>query len=120
MTAGQVSAYREAWKDHLAGAVESFRPDVIHSHHVWIVSSMIKDVAPETPVVTQCHATGLRQMRLCPHLADEVRRGCARNERFLALHAGDAREIAQQLRVAEKRTHVVGAGYRDDRELQHA
>jgi len=118
MTEQQLSAYRDAWRFHLAGAVERFAPHVIHSHHLWIVSSMIKDVAPGIPVATQCHATGLRQMRLCPHLADDVRRGCARNERFLALHAGDAGEIARQLRVADERVHVVGAGYRDD--LFHA
>jgi glycosyltransferase involved in cell wall biosynthesis len=114
MTPEQMAAYREAWRSHLANVIEDFRPDVIHSHHLWIVSSMLKDVAPETPVVTQCHATGLRQMRLCPHLADEVRRGCARNDRFLALHGGDARRIAQDLGVTEMRIDIVGAGYRRD------
>jgi glycosyltransferase involved in cell wall biosynthesis len=118
MTTRQLSAYRDLWRAHLAEAVERFAPDVIHSHHLWIVSSMLKDVAPDIPVATQCHATGLRQMRLCPHLADDVRRGCARNERFLALHAGDAAEIARRLAIAAERVHVIGAGYRDD--LFHA
>ena len=62
------------------------------------------------------HAAGVARLRerLVPDAADEVRRGCSRNERFLALHDGDAHEIAQQLRVPAKRVHVVGAGYRDD------
>jgi glycosyltransferase involved in cell wall biosynthesis len=114
MTEEQLSAYRDAWRSHLAGVARRFRPDVIHSHHVWIVSSLLKNVEPDVPVVTQCHATGLRQMQLCPHLADEVRAGCARNDRFLALHDGDAREIARQFDVPAERIHVVGAGYRDD------
>jgi glycosyltransferase involved in cell wall biosynthesis len=114
MTPGQLLAYRDAWRFHLAEVVERFRPDIIHSHHVWIVSSLLKDVAPAVPVVTQCHATGLRQLKLCPHLADEVREGCARNEQFVTLHSGDAREVARQLRVSDERVSVVGAGYRDD------
>lgn len=114
MTESRIAAYRAAWRSHLEEVVTRFRPDVIHSHHLWIVSSLLKDIAPGTPVVSHCHATGLRQMRLCPHLADEVRRGCARNEVFLALHAGDAFEIARRLRVINDRVHVVGAGYRDD------
>jgi len=114
MTPEQLSAYRDAWRSHLAEVIERFRPDIIHSHHVWIVSSLLKDVAPGVPVVTQCHATGLRQMKLCPHLAHEIREGCARNEWFLTLHSGDASEVAQQLGISTERVRVVGAGYRED------
>jgi glycosyltransferase involved in cell wall biosynthesis len=114
MTPVQLEAYRKAWSSQLSGVIGEVRPDLIHSHHLWIVSSLLKDVAPETPVVTQCHATGLRQMRLCPHLAEAVRAGCARNDHFLALHAGDARTIAKELELPDDRVHVVGAGYRED------
>jgi len=114
MTPAQLTEYRAAWSSHLSGAIDDFRPDLIHSHHLWIVSSLLKDVAPEIPVVTQCHATGLRQMRLCPHLADAVRVGCSRNDHFLALHTGDARAIATELGVPDERVSVVGAGYRKE------
>jgi len=114
MTPRQLEAYRAAWLAHLREVVGRFRPDVVHTHHVWIVSALVKDVAPEARVVTQCHATGLRQMTLCPHLAREVRSGCARNDAFVTPHAGDAREVARQLGVPPGRVHVVGAGYRDD------
>ena len=114
MTASQIQAYRAAWRRHIAALVAEFRPHVIHSHHVWIMSSMLKEIAPRVPVVTQCHATGLRQMEFCPHLALEVRAGCARNERFAVLHTGHARVLESALGIAGKRIAVVGAGYRDD------
>ncbi len=109
----QLMAYRRAWRQHLSQVVEEFRPDLIHSRHIWLLSSMIKDVAPLVPVVTHCHATGLRQMSLCPHLAEEVRRGCRRNDRFFVLHEGHAGELASKLDVDADRIHVVGAGYQD-------
>jgi hypothetical protein len=34
--------------------------------------------APGIPIVAVCHATGLRQMELTPHLRDEVIDGCRR------------------------------------------
>jgi glycosyltransferase involved in cell wall biosynthesis len=53
-------------------------------------------------------------MDLCPHLAEEVRRGCARNHGFVVLH-GDHRAALQRcLGVDAKRISVVGAGYRDE------
>jgi glycosyltransferase involved in cell wall biosynthesis len=118
MSAAQIDAYLAAWRAHLGAVIPDFEPDVIHSHHVWLVSSILKDVAPATPVVTQCHATGPRQMRLCPHLAARVVEGCRRNERFLALN-GDMRDgLASTLGIGPERVHVVGAGLRED--LFHA
>jgi len=118
MDASQLAAYREAWRAHVGRVVAEFRPDVIHSHHVWILSALVKAIAPDVSVVTQCHATGFRQMELCPHLAGEVRTGCARSDRFAVLHEGHAHTLASVLGVAPERIRVVGAGYRDD--LFHA
>lgn len=109
-----VRLYLRSWRDHLTAVINDFRPDVIHSHHVWLMSSIVKDVAPSTPVVTHCHATGLRQMELVPRLADRVRLGCARNDAFVVLHRLHADALAAALGVSEDRIHVVGAGYRDD------
>ena len=114
MTEGQLAAYRGRWKSHLAATIARTRPSLIHCHHVWIVSSLLPEIAAGIPVVAHCHATGLRQMRLCPHLAGEVRAGCSRLDEFVALHRGHAEELAAALGVPAGRIHVVGAGYRDD------
>ena len=112
---GQVEDYRRAWRQALEQVIQDFRPQVVHSHHIWLLSSWVKDWLPETtPVLTHCHATGFRQMRLCPHLAEPVIRGCARNEAFCVLHGGHAVELAQTLGVASERIHRIGAGYRED------
>jgi len=114
MDRDQLHAYRHGWRSHLAEVIAETRPEVVHSHHVWILGALLKDVAPHTPVITHCHATGLRQMQLCPHLAGEVRRGCARNEYFVVLHRAHALELQSALGVTDERVEVVGAGYRDD------
>jgi alpha-maltose-1-phosphate synthase len=118
MTGSQLAAYREGWRRHLGRVLDGVRPDLIHAHHLWILGSMIKDLAPDTPLVLHCHATGLRQAVLCPHLAKEVRLGCARADRFVVLHGDHATDLADALGVDPKRIHVVGAGYRED--LFHA
>jgi len=110
----QIDAYRRAWARHLQPILNDFQPDLIHSHHVWLMSALLKDLAPETPVVTHCHATGLRQMELCPHLAGDVRSGCSRNDAFIVLHTGHAEQLQKWLGIDPARIHVVGAGYRED------
>lgn len=114
MTSEQLCVYREAWRRHLAEVVADFKPDIIHSNHVWIMSSILKDIAPDIPVLTHCHATGLRQMSLCPHLAEKVQAGCRRNEHFFVVHDGHAEELSTVLNIDRDRVHVVSAGYRED------
>jgi len=110
----QIDAYRRAWAGHLRPILDAFKPDVIHSHHVWLMSALLKDLVPTTPVVTHCHSTGLRQIELCPHLADGVRAGCSRNDAFVVLHRIDAERLRHDLDLDPARIHVVGAGYRED------
>ncbi len=114
LTETRLAAYRRAWIDLLGPLIETFRPHLIQTHHVWLMSALVKEVAPAIPVVTQCHATGLRQMELCPALADGVRRECARNEAFLVLHDDHRAVLAERLGIASDRIHTVGAGYRED------
>ncbi len=114
MTAEQLDAYRITWRTYVSQVFKATRPDVIHSHHVWLLSSLLKDIAPQVPVVTHCHGTGLRQLLLCPHLAEEVKSGCRRNDRFVVLHDDQQHELAQTLGISKDRIHVVGGGFRDD------
>ncbi|MCB1161844.1 glycosyltransferase family 4 protein [bacterium] len=110
----QLARYGEAWRARIAAAVAGFAPTVIHSHHVWLLSAAVKDVAPRVPVLTSCHATGLRQAALCPALAPAVREGCRRNERFLVPHREGARALERWLGVPPERIHVQGPGFRDE------
>jgi glycosyltransferase involved in cell wall biosynthesis len=110
----EVLRYRDAWRRHLARVIDATRPDLIHAHHLWVLSALVKDVAPEVPLVIQSHATGLRQMELCPHLAADVIRGCGRAERVAALSTTNAQDIARATGWTADRIRVVGAGYRED------
>jgi glycosyltransferase involved in cell wall biosynthesis len=110
----QVDAYCRAWRKHLSTIIGEFRPHLIHAHHAWLVSSLLKELAPHTPVAVHCHGTGLRQMMLCPHLAGPVREGCAAVDRFLVLHHKHAKDYAGALLLEEERFTVVGVGYREE------
>lgn len=114
MSSGQVAAYRSAWRRRLSDVIAAFDPQVVHTHHIWIMSSLIKEIAPRLPVIAHCHATGFRQMSLCSELAEGVRQGNARNDRFVVLHSGHAEELSRTLGVPADRIDVVGAGYRDE------
>ena len=108
-----IDAYVDGWRRHLERVIVRVQPDVIHVHHIWLLASILKDVAPGVPVVGHCHATGLRQMELTPHLAERVRAGNRRHEWFAVLHREHQERLAAALDVPMERIHVVGAGFRE-------
>jgi glycosyltransferase involved in cell wall biosynthesis len=118
LSEAQLERYRQGWRDHLQSVVARFTPDVIHSHHLWLMSSVVKDVAPNVPLVNHCHATGLRQRRLCPAVGEQIAERLARNDAFVVLHDGQRDELCSWLGVDPARVRVVGSGYRS--ELFHA
>ncbi len=114
MTEEMLAPYRHVWRERLACAVAAARPDVVHCNHLWLVSALAPDVLAGIPSVAHCHATGLRQLQLCPHLRPEITAGLRRHGAFLVLHAEHARQVSALLPVPAARVVEVGAGYRDD------
>jgi hypothetical protein len=114
MSAAQLENYRQVWRAHLRKVIDAFKPDLIHTNHIWLMSSLVKDLAPDIPVVAACHATGLRQMELCPGLKDEVIAGCRKIDRFCVLREDHREQLAAALDISAERITVTGAGYRQE------
>lgn len=114
LTERQVDEYCRVWEERLSRVIRQFCPLLIHSHHAWLVSSLLKGLAPDVPLAIHCHGTALRQMTFCPHLAGRISAGCAAADRLLVLHREHARAYGEALGLGPERFAVVGAGYRED------
>jgi glycosyltransferase involved in cell wall biosynthesis len=114
LSPGDLAAYRTVWSHRIGEVVRGFQPDIIQTNHIWLMSSLVPDAAPGVPIVAACHATGLRQMELTPHLRDEVIAGCRRIDRFSVLRNDHRDTLAATLQVDPGRIAVTQAGYRDE------
>ena len=105
--------YENAFSEILRHAVARFNPDIIHSHHLWIVSSLARRLFPDIPLVTTCHGSDLRQFQNCTHLQERVLIGCRKIDLVMALSAAQKKEIVRLYHLSPKRIVIVGAGYND-------
>ena len=105
--------YERAFSVILQNAVAKFRPDIIHSHHLWIVSSMARQLFPDIRMVTTCHGSDLRQFRNCPHLQERVLIGCRKIDVVMALSAAQKNDIMRLYNLAPEKIMIAGAGYND-------
>jgi len=113
LSPADIESYLERFRSAINAAVSCFKPDVIHTHHLWLVSSTIKDLAPEIPVAVSCHGSDLRQFHQCPNLCSAVADGCRKIERVCCLTASQQNEIAALYGIDKARIEIVGGGYDD-------
>ena len=113
LSAAELEMYETVFTRVLQETVTVFQPDIIHSHHLWLVSSLVRRLFPAIPVVASCHGTDLRQFQNCPHLRAKVRSGCGRLDAALALSGEQKADIVKHYGLSPEKVVVTGAGYDD-------
>lgn len=105
--------YEKAFSEILQTAVHRFKPNIIHSHHLWLVSSLARQLFPNIPMVTTCHGSDLRQFQNCPHLQERVLSGCRKIEIVMALSQPQKEQIIRLYNLDPEKITIAGAGYND-------
>ena len=114
MTAGQLTRYETAFTACLEEAKEAFDPDLIHTHHLWIVSKIARQVFSDRPMVTSCHGTCLRQYSLCPHIGPGLTESVKAIDRILCLSRHQKDQVQEIHGVDRDRLKIVGVGFDKD------
>lgn len=113
LSAHDIETYETVFSRVLTETAARFRPDIIHSHHNWLLSSLARRLFPNIPVVTTCHGTDLRQFQNCPHLREKVLSGCRRLDAAMVLTGAQKDYIVRNYRLQPEKLVVTGAGYND-------
>jgi len=113
LTRDQIESYEGCFQEHLEGAIHRFKPDLIHSHHLWLMTSLAKRTFPGLPMASTCHSSDLRQFHKCEHLRERVLEGCRRLDAVMALSRTQKTEIAGLYGIDPDKIDVTGVGYND-------
>jgi len=113
MTGKEIDDYKQSFKKIISDAADAFKPDIIHTNHLWIMSAVVRELFPDMPMVTSCHGTDLRQLKNCEHLKNKVIESCKKINRVIALSEIQKKEITEMYGIPEKRIIVAGNGFND-------
>jgi len=111
LTEMELDRYENCFAGKLKAVIECFNPDIIHSHHLWIVTAVARRNFPKLPLVTSCHGSELRQFRNCRHIRKRIVDDCRKLDGILALSQIQKSEIENLYGISGGNIHVVGAGY---------
>lgn len=118
MTPEMVVQFDAAFTRVLDEALESFAPDLVICHHLYLLTSLVAQHGLACPVVAVCHSTDLRQMRNHGLERERIVAGVRALDEVLALHEEQKREIIELYGVDPARVRVVGTGF--NAEVFHA
>ena len=109
-----IEDYQYAFAEQIKRGIEAWEPDIIHSHHLWLMSAIARQTAPHLPMVTTCHSTDLRQFINCPHLQSKVEEPCRAIDSIMSLSGEQAKEIRRLYGIASNRITITGGGLKSE------
>ena len=113
MTAEMLETWQEAFRKKLEKAKKEFKPDVVITHHLWILSSIVCDVFEGEKVIGVCHNTDIRQAEKNPAMKDKYVKNLGKLDKILALSSGVIEGISNIYSYPEDRIVNIGAGYNE-------
>ena len=113
MTDEMMESWQKAFREKLIQARETFKPDVVITHHLWILSSMVCDIFENVKVLGVCHNTDIRQAEKNPTMKDKYVKSLGKLDKILALSSGVIDGIANIYNYPVEKIVNIGAGYNE-------
>ena len=111
MNEEMVEQFKASFASSIRKAAEEFQPDLVICHHLYLVTSIAREVLPGCRVCGFCHNTDLRQMKKIPLEREYIRTQIPKLDAVYALHEEQKKEIMEIYPVEETKITVVGSGY---------
>ena len=113
MTDDMMEEWQKAFRKKLEVARNEFKPDVIITHHLWILSSIVCDVFEDKKVIGICHNTDIRQAEKNRTMKDKYVKNLEKLDKILALSSGVIEGISNIYNYPKGRIVNIGAGYNE-------
>ena len=113
MTEEMVNSWENAFREKLLKAKEEFNPDVIITHHLWMLSSIVCEIFNDRKILGVCHNTDIRQAEKNPVMKEKYVLNLGKLDKILALSSGQIDEIAKVFNCPKENIINIGAGYNE-------
>lgn len=114
MTGEQVERYLGACRRVMEEVRDRFEPDLVHAHHLWLMTALAREVFAGRPLVATSHNAELRQLVKAPHLAPRVLPGVRAIDRIGVLTPRSVADTVAAFGVDPGKIELTGAGFRGD------
>ncbi|MGJ0908709.1 glycosyltransferase family 4 protein [Clostridium botulinum] len=103
-------------------AIDEFNPDIIICHHLWILTSLVKELYPNKKIIAFCHGTDLRQFEsfknstksISKEVLNYVIANCKNLESVIVSHKDEKMKVIESYKIDENKVYIAGTGFNPD------
>ncbi len=106
-----IDAWKKEFKRKLIEVKGLFKPDFIFAHHLWILTSLVIEVFPDTKIIGICHNTDLRQAKMNPSIKDKYVDDIDKLDYVFSASEEQKNEIEEIYGVEKENIIAVGGGF---------
>lgn len=114
MTEEMINVWKEAFKKRLIKIKKDFEPDIIFAHHLWILTSLVREVFSGTKIIGICHNTDLRQSKMNPQLKEKYVNKIYKLDYIFSASDQQKYEIVETYGIDKNKIIAVGGGFNQD------
>ncbi len=111
MSEEMINKWLEAFRKRLLILKEEFNPDVIFAHHLWMLTSLVREIFPDTKVIGVCHNTDLRQAKLNPLLKEKYVNNLDKLDLVFSASEHQKDEIEAMYGITKDKIIALGGGF---------
>ncbi len=104
----------EAFGGAIVRAVDTLEPDFVVGHHLWVVSSLFKELFPDVRLVAVCHGTDMIQLDRAPVCAGYVIERSREMESVIVSSDYQRHQITDRYPIDAGRVFTVAPGVNPD------
>lgn len=111
MDEDMVKFYEKTFKTKVLEGVQKFKPDIILSHHLYLLTSLVVSWVEDIKVIGFCHGTDLRQLKSHNLREDFIKDNINKLGKIIALHEEQKQDIVNTYGVSQEKIVSLGIGY---------
>src|SRR5699024_777873 len=114
MTEEMINDWKMAFKRRLEKAKEEFNPDIVFAHHLWMLTSIVREIFPDTKIIGLCNNNDLRQESINPFLKDKYVTNIDKLDYIFSASEEQKDEIVEVYGIDKERIIAVGGAFNKD------
>ncbi|MBF0714232.1 glycosyltransferase [Gemella sp. GH3] len=113
MTEEMIFHWKKSFTEKLIKIKEEFNPDIIITHHLWMLTSIVCEVFNDKKIVAICHNTDIRQAEKHNNMKDKYVTNLDKLDKVLSLSNNQIDDIVKVYNYDRLKIQNIGAGYND-------
>lgn len=114
MTKEMVEQFKKGFLDVITPLVEKFNPDIILSHHLYLLTAIVREAFPERIIYGFCHNTDLRQMKKNPLEQEYVREQIKKLDHIFVPQSAQEEGVKEIFGIESNLITKSGMGYNSE------